>query len=139
MRARLPRRDARGDVVSVVSSRRVWYSARYNRTINYHSVFSLVDRESCAKSFDGFSKLPRGLDESMLCVLDINDTRRSDACQGDSGGPLLMLAGPNHSIVGITAFGQSCGSPIPGVYTAIYSYLEWIERQVWPGITDGSQ
>lgn len=104
-------------------------------TINYHSVFSLVDRESCAKSFDGFSKLPRGLDESMLCVLDTNDTRRSDACQGDSGGPLLMLAGPNHSIVGITAFGQSCGSPIPGVYTAIYSYLEWIERQVWPGIT----
>ncbi|CAL1676499.1 unnamed protein product [Lasius platythorax] len=93
---------------------------------------SLVDRESCAKSFNGFNKLPRGLDDDMLCVLDTNVTRRSDACQGDSGGPLLMLTGPNHSIVGITAFGQTCGGRIPGVYTAVYSYLEWIERQVWP-------
>ncbi|XP_070158219.1 venom protease isoform X1 [Polyergus mexicanus] len=97
---------------------------------------SLVDRESCAKSFNGFSKLPRGLDDNMLCVLDTNVTRRSDACQGDSGGPLLMFTGPNHSIVGITAFGQSCGGSIPGVYTAVYSYLEWIERQVWPEIND---
>ncbi|KAL6440722.1 hypothetical protein ACFW04_003288 [Cataglyphis niger] len=97
---------------------------------------SLVDRESCAKSFNGFSKLPRGLDDNMICVLDTNVTRRSDACQGDSGGPLLMFTGPNHSIVGITAFGQSCGGSIPGVYTAVYSYLEWIERQVWPEIND---
>jgi len=97
-------------------------------------ICSLVNRESCAKSFNGFNKLPRGLDENMLCLLDTNVTRRSDACQGDSGGPLLMLAGPNHSIVGITAFGQFCGGPIPGVYTAIYSYLEWIEKQVWPEI-----
>ncbi|XP_014471080.1 PREDICTED: dynein beta chain, ciliary-like [Dinoponera quadriceps] len=90
---------------------------------------SLVDRESCAKSFNDFNKLPRGLDESMLCALDTNETRRADACQGDSGGPLLMLAGPSHSVVGITAFGQTCGGPVPGVYTAVYSYLEWIERQ----------
>ncbi|XP_039308409.1 serine protease persephone isoform X2 [Solenopsis invicta] len=92
---------------------------------------SLVDRESCAKSYNGFSKLPRGLDENMLCVLDRNVTRRSDACHGDSGGPLLMFTGSSHSIVGITAFGQTCGSSTPGVYTAVYSYLEWIEKEVW--------
>lgn len=93
---------------------------------------NLVDRESCAKSFDGFGKLPRGLDENMLCILDSNVTRRADACQGDSGGPLLMFTGSSHSIVGITAFGQNCGGPIPGVYTAVYSFLEWIEKEVWP-------
>lgn len=98
--------------------------------------FSLVDRESCGKLFNGFSKLPRGLDDNMLCVLDTNVTRRSDACQGDSGGPLLMLAGPSQTIVGITAFGQTCGGSIPGVYTAVYSYLEWIERKVWPEMWD---
>lgn len=97
---------------------------------------SLVDRESCGKSFNGFNKLPRGLDDNMLCALDSNDTRRSDACQGDSGGPLLMLAGSSQTIVGITAFGQTCGGSIPGVYTAVYSYLEWIERQVWPEMSD---
>ncbi|XP_011870553.1 PREDICTED: serine protease snake-like [Vollenhovia emeryi] len=95
---------------------------------------SLVDRESCGKSFNGFSKLPQGLDDNMLCVLDTNVSRRADACHGDSGGPLLMLAGPSQSIVGVTAFGQNCGGPIPGVYTAVYSYLEWIEKQVWPEI-----
>jgi secreted trypsin-like serine protease len=47
-----------------------------------------------------------------------------------------MFAGPNHSIVGITAFGQFCGGSTPGVYTAIYSYLEWIEEQVWPEIVE---
>lgn len=98
---------------------------------------SLVDMESCTKLYDGFSKLPHGLDENMLCALDTNVTRRADSCQGDSGGPLLMLAGPHHSVVGITAFGQSCGGSVPGVYTAVYSYLEWIERQVWPEVADG--
>lgn len=107
------------------------HTAIYYYNLNYVLISSLVDRESCAKSFDGFSKLPRGLDENMLCVLDTNVTRRADACHGDSGGPLLMLTGSNHSIVGITAFGQSCGGSIPGVYTAVYSYLEWIEKEVW--------
>ncbi|EZA60544.1 Serine protease snake [Ooceraea biroi] len=97
---------------------------------------SLVDRETCGKSFKDFNQLPSGLDESMLCMLDTNETRRADACHGDSGGPLLMLSGANQTIVGITAFGQACGGPIPGVYTAIHSYLEWIEKQVWPEMTD---
>lgn len=93
---------------------------------------SFVDRESCAKSYEDFAKLPRGIDENMLCVLDTNVTRRADACGGDSGGPLLMLAGSNHRIVGVTAFGYPCGGPIPSIYTAVHSYLEWIEREVWP-------
>lgn len=97
---------------------------------------SFIDRESCAKSYEDFAKLPRGIDENMLCVLDTNVTRRADACEGDSGGPLLMLAGSNHSIVGVTAFGYPCGGPTPSIYTAVYSYLEWIEREVWPEMMD---
>lgn len=97
-----------------------------------------MDRTSCAELYEGllFSKLPRGLDESLVCALDVNSTRGADACQGDSGGPLLMVAGPNHSVVGVTAFGQLCGGSTPGIYTAVYSYLDWIERQVWPEMAD---
>lgn len=95
-----------------------------------------MDRESCSKSFDDFSRLPRGVDESLLCAQDEDKTRRADACLGDSGGPLLMSQGPNYSIVGVTAFGQACGNPTPGVYTAVYSYLDWIEKQVWPEISN---
>lgn len=92
---------------------------------------SLVDREECTKYYTGFLKLPRGIDENLICAMDPNSTRRADACQGDSGGPLLMLTETGDSVIGITAFGQSCGSSVPGVYTAIHSYLDWIEEHVW--------
>ncbi|XP_076178622.1 venom protease isoform X2 [Ptiloglossa arizonensis] len=93
---------------------------------------NLVDREECSKLYSGFSKLPQGIDENMICAIDTNSSRRSDACQGDSGGPLLMLTETGDSVIGITAFGQSCGSSVPGVYMAIHSYLDWIEEHVWP-------
>ncbi|CAK9800280.1 Serine protease snake [Anthophora plagiata] len=95
------------------------------------SSLSLVDKEECAKHYVQQRKLPRGIDDSMICVIDTNTTRRSDACQGDSGGPLLMLTETGDSVIGITAFGQACGSSIPGVYTSVYPYLDWIEEHVW--------
>lgn len=58
--------------------------------------------------------------------------------QGDSGGPLQT----NHNelecmytLIGITSFGDNCtlNSDIPGVYTKVSSYIEWIEDTVWPG------
>ncbi|XP_017876160.1 serine protease snake-like [Ceratina calcarata] len=94
---------------------------------------SVMSREDCAKYYSGFLKLPRGIDENLICAVDRNETRRSDACQGDSGGPLLMLTEKGDRVIGITAFGQSCGTKVPGVYTAVYSYLDWIEEHVWIG------
>lgn len=69
----------------------------------------------------------------MLCYIDPSKTNRSDACQGDSGGPLVMVNEFNNSIrlIGVTSFGDFCGGPVPGVYTAVYNYLEWIENIVW--------
>ncbi|XP_054005859.1 serine protease snake-like [Hylaeus anthracinus] len=93
---------------------------------------SLVDRKECAKFYTGFNKLPQGIDDTMICAIDKNSSRRADACQGDSGGPLLMLTETGDSVIGITAFGQSCGSSTPGVYMAVHSFLDWIEEHVWP-------
>lgn len=67
----------------------------------------------------------------MICAVDTNLTRGADACLGDSGGPLLLFSQQGVKVVGITAFGQACGGSKPGVYTAIYPYLDWIEEQVW--------
>lgn len=55
--------------------------------------------------------------------------------QGDSGGPLQVFHHEYlcmYSIVGITSFsfGLSCGK-VPGVYTRVYPYLNWIESIVW--------
>jgi secreted trypsin-like serine protease len=57
---------------------------------------------------------------------------------GDSGGPLQIKDSFNgekfYTVVGVTSFGASCGSQIPGVYTRVSEYLQWIEDIVWaPG------
>lgn len=92
----------------------------------------LVPSAECNKSYVGFSKLAHGIDRTFLCAIDSNRTRGSDACHGDSGGPLVMYFRDYQLVVGITAFGAPCGSYVPGVYTAIYTFLNWIEQIVWP-------
>ena len=86
----------------------------------------------CEKRYRDARKLPYGLDNNMICAKDKNFTRGSDACQGDSGGPLLMITKTTFSVVGVTSFGKSCGGSTPGVYTSVFSYLDWIENEVWP-------
>lgn len=55
---------------------------------------------------------------------------------GDSGGPIQFRTRFNQedifTIVGVTSFGASCGSSIPGVYTRVSKYLDWVEKVVWP-------
>ncbi|KAJ8714709.1 hypothetical protein PYW07_002934 [Mythimna separata] len=65
-----------------------------------------------------------------------------DACQGDSGGPLqvqiplpITTEGNMHYIVGVTSFGIGCALPnLPGIYSRVSMYLDWIESVVWPGM-----
>jgi len=67
-----------------------------------------------------------------------------DSCNGDSGGPmvinifnkqnkkLLSNNGESHWIqVGIVSFGPTaCGEALPGVYTRVSSYMDWIKRNL---------
>ncbi|XP_068633515.1 serine protease persephone-like [Battus philenor] len=96
---------------------------------------TVVSREKCGESYSSWRKLPFGISEEQLCAGDPNGL--TDTCQGDSGGPLQGLTGMDghYRLVGITSFGRGCGSPIPGVYTRIASYLDWIEGVVWPDST----
>jgi secreted trypsin-like serine protease len=50
-----------------------------------------------------------------------------DACTWDSGGPLVRLS--DRAVVGIVSRGYGCGlKGVPGIYTRISSYRQWIER-----------
>lgn len=74
----------------------------------------VIDSQICAGSYDG-----------------------KDTCKGDSGGPLEYLDLEDvHRVIGITSVGKSCGYGVPGVYTRVYNYLEWIEETVWPSEFD---
>ncbi|XP_076658240.1 serine protease persephone-like isoform X2 [Halictus rubicundus] len=92
---------------------------------------SIVDKEECSKWYTGFGKLPHGLDDTIVCAIDRNESRRSDACHGDSGGPLVMASEAGIRVIGITGSGQGCGTAIPGFYTLVHPFLDWIEEQVW--------
>ncbi|CAG0902332.1 unnamed protein product, partial [Cyprideis torosa] len=52
-----------------------------------------------------------------------------DSCQGDSGGPLMVQDDEKWYVIGIVSFGgANCGndSIIPGVYTRVDKYTQWI-------------
>ncbi|XP_048186395.1 tissue-type plasminogen activator [Perognathus longimembris pacificus] len=74
---------------------------------------------------------------NMLCA---GDTRSGgsqamlhDACQGDSGGPLVCEKDKRMTLVGIISWGLGCGQKdIPGVYTRVTRYLDWIHDNIEP-------
>ena len=55
------------------------------------------------------------------------NTIRADACTGDSGGPVYSYKN-GYRLNGLISFGpKNCGANIPGVYTRISSYIDWIK------------
>jgi len=50
-----------------------------------------------------------------------------DSCQGDSGGPLFVNRDGLLVQAGIVSYGEGCARPgIPGVYTRVSTYTDWI-------------
>jgi len=50
-----------------------------------------------------------------------------DACTGDGGSPLVCQAQSGRwTVVGLVAWGIGCGSHVPGVYTNVHHYKQWI-------------
>ncbi|XP_047627748.1 tissue-type plasminogen activator isoform X3 [Phacochoerus africanus] len=74
---------------------------------------------------------------NMLCA---GDTRSGgdhanlhDACQGDSGGPLVCMKDNHMTLVGVISWGLGCGQKdVPGVYTKVTNYLNWIRDNTRP-------
>ncbi|XP_049821320.1 proclotting enzyme-like [Aethina tumida] len=56
-------------------------------------------------------------------------TANADTCQGDSGSPLqVMTENGDFVLLGLVSFGYHCANPnIPGMYTDVSKYLEWIK------------
>lgn len=66
---------------------------------------------------------------SHLCAGEMG----KDACGGDSGGPLMYMRNGVYEVVGVVSFGPtSCGSSLPGVYTKVFLYRNWILNNLRP-------
>uniref|UniRef100_A0A182IUX5 Uncharacterized protein n=1 Tax=Anopheles atroparvus TaxID=41427 RepID=A0A182IUX5_ANOAO len=95
---------------------------------------SLIGRDACQRDLPPTRRHRNGLHPGQLCALGRNARNETiaDTCPGDSGGPLELVVDGRHYLVGVTSLGYMCGSPIPGIYTDISFYLDWIESIVWP-------
>lgn len=69
------------------------------------------------------------LRDTQLCA---GGLRGKDTCSGDSGGPLMKRIKSSYYLYGIVSFGPSkCGTKdVPGVYTSVVKYIEWIENNL---------
>ena len=70
--------------------------------------------------------------DKQICA---GDSVGQDSCQGDSGGPLVWK--PDYfswTQVGVVSFGPSgaCGSGVPGIYTRVTAYIDWIKQNMEP-------
>ena len=72
--------------------------------------------------------------ETMFCAGE--ETGGIDSCQGDSGGPLVVpnLSKTGHTtnhLAGIVSWGIGCArAGLPGVYTKVSNYIDWIEDRM---------
>lgn len=84
------------------------------------------DRKSCANVYRSAGIVLR---DTQLCA---GGTRGQDTCSGDSGGPLTKLEQTANFLYGIVSFGSNqCGiKGVPGIYTAVAKYVDWIERNL---------
>lgn len=123
--------------IELVATATGWGLTEYHQQSSHllKTDLSLSTHRECNAlySFLKDSHIDRGiLNETQICAG--RQFGQEDTCQGDSGGPLQVFHHEYfcmYSIVGITSFGLSCGTKVPGVYTRVYPYLDWIENIVW--------
>ena len=88
----------------------------------------IENTDRCARAYSDFdsNESRNTILPTMLCAGD----NGKDSCQGDSGGSLNCRHKDSNrwELCGITSFGFQCSSALPGVYTKVDEYLDWIEE-----------
>ncbi|XP_034277194.1 serine protease 55 isoform X1 [Pantherophis guttatus] len=83
---------------------------------------TLIDRDVCSKEI-------QGLIGNVFCA--VSKENMEENCEVDSGSPLFCDSGSNMKwfVVGIASWGGNCDPEAsPMVYTAVFSYLDWIQK-----------
>ncbi|XP_075162605.1 brachyurin [Haematobia irritans] len=80
----------------------------------------VISNEECADEFDVVT-------DGVLCAKGLKD---ETVCSGDSGGPLVLKG--TQMVVGVTSFGPAdgCETNIPGGFTRVTHYLDWIDSKI---------
>lgn len=89
---------------------------------------NIIDNKLCQNWFRQAGRdMP--IDERIICAGFKSGGK--DACHGDSGGPLLSKVNGQFTVVGVVSTGIGCARPLlPGLYSRVSSYVDWIEAHV---------
>ena len=82
-----------------------------------------IDNDTCMSAF---AAAGGSIEETELCAM--RPGTRKDSCQGDSGGPLVVPSGDGITFVqvGVVSWGRGCGGDLPGVYSRVAAFADWI-------------
>ena len=109
-------------------------STNYRPTILQWAKVSLWTNEKCQELHSTTSLTPLKLTEKLLCAGSLNLTlQNKDYCDGDLGGSLVCSYGSDDNnlvLIGIITELVTCGKYLPGLYTNVVPYLEWIESNL---------
>ncbi len=84
-----------------------------------------LDVEDAADCSNRLSAGPEQVHEKVLCA----GAPDRKSCLGDSGGPVVFTNGRPTQLVGVVSWGKTncAGDAMPGVYTRVGAYTDWIE------------
>uniref|UniRef100_A0A182WMS8 CLIP domain-containing serine protease n=1 Tax=Anopheles minimus TaxID=112268 RepID=A0A182WMS8_9DIPT len=87
----------------------------------------VTDLKDCAPVYQRNSII---IDSTQMCA---GGVRLKDTCSGDSGGPLMRQIAGAWYLIGVVSFGpQKCGTAgVPGVYTNVAEYVDWIRDNIY--------
>ncbi|EDX10203.1 brachyurin [Drosophila simulans] len=85
-----------------------------------YTELKVISNAECAQEYDVVTA-------GVICAKGLKD---ETVCTGDSGGPLVLK--DTQIVVGITSFGPAdgCETNIPGGFTRVTHYLDWIESKI---------
>ncbi|XP_016997059.2 brachyurin [Drosophila takahashii] len=85
-----------------------------------YTELQVISNGECAQEYDVVTA-------GVICAKGLKD---ETVCTGDSGGPLVLK--DTQIVVGITSFGPAdgCETNIPGGFTRVTHYLDWIESKI---------
>jgi len=85
-----------------------------------YTELQVISNAECAQEYDVVTA-------GVICAKGLKD---ETVCTGDSGGPLVLK--DTQMVVGITSFGPAdgCETNIPGGFTRVTHYLDWIESKI---------